>query len=298
MTTQNPLVSIVIPTYNQAHFLREALESVVLQTYPFWEAFVVNNQSDDNTIEVVERFNDPRIRLVNIDNHGVIAASRNEGIRLARGEYVAFLDSDDIWEPAKIERCVQRLETGCDLVCHGTVWRWENGRTRNVIHGPEWKATYESLLYRGNCIATSATVVRKNILDELGGFNTDPGYVTAEDYELWLRITKARHRVCFIPGMLGIYRIHRGSASKAVKSRDAELAVVNHHFAQEHQQHIWRKIKRRKRRSGAAVSNARQLGALGDRRAAAVQIVRALKLWPLNWKAYAVGLLTVVGMKP
>ncbi|MDP2842393.1 MAG: glycosyltransferase family A protein, partial [Acetobacterium sp.] len=90
-----PLVSVVIPTYNHAGFLREALESLVAQTFSDWEALVVNNYSEDDTLDVVEAFNDPRIRVENFRNNGVIGASRNRGIRLSKGKYIAFLDSDD-----------------------------------------------------------------------------------------------------------------------------------------------------------------------------------------------------------
>ena len=112
------LVSIVIPTYNQSEFLRQAIDCIINQTYGSWEAIVVNNFSTDETISVVEGFNDPRVSLINFSNDGVIARSRNLAISRARGEFVAFLDSDDLWEPTKLERSVERLKSGADLVCH------------------------------------------------------------------------------------------------------------------------------------------------------------------------------------
>ena len=98
-------VSVVVPTYNHARFIGDALRSVVAQTFGDWEAVVVNNFSTDDTVDVVRGIGDPRIRLVDFANHGIIAAGRNEGIRLATGDYVAFLDSDDAWHPGKLERC-------------------------------------------------------------------------------------------------------------------------------------------------------------------------------------------------
>src|SRR5687767_4383972 len=94
-----PLVSVIIPTYNHAPFLREALESLIAQDFRDWEALVVNNYSTDDTLEVVRSFDDRRIRVENFRNNGVIGASRNLGIRLSRGKYIAFLDSDDKWYP-------------------------------------------------------------------------------------------------------------------------------------------------------------------------------------------------------
>jgi len=95
---KTPVVSIVIPTYNHEHFLKKCLQSVVDQTFTNWEAIVVNNFSEDNTIAVVNSFHDPRIHLVNFKNNGIIAASRNKGIKLSRADLIAFLDSDDIWQ--------------------------------------------------------------------------------------------------------------------------------------------------------------------------------------------------------
>ena len=294
MATKQPLLSIVIPTYNHAHFLKDAIQSLLSQTYPHWEAFIINNYSEDNTTEVVKAFRERRIELVNFQNYGVIAASRNEGIRRAGGEYVAFLDSDDVWKPAKLERCLERLNSGCDLVCHGTIWRWNDGRTRQVVHGPEKRATYRALLYGGNRIATSATVVRKKILDEVGGFSTEPNFVTAEDYELWLRIARAGGRLCFIPGMLGEYRIHEGNASHQGTARDAALAVVNHHFELDSDPRRFRHLKQRIRRSQIITENARGLGRMWAFRLAWSESIRALRVWPLNWRAYAIGLLAVL----
>ena len=185
--TAIPLISVIIPTYNHAHFLREALESVCAQTYTNWEVIVINNYSQDDTIEVVESFKDSRIHLENFRNNGVIAASRNRGIALAHGKYLAFLDSDDLWFPEKLAHCVARLEGGCDLVCHGLRW-FGNGRERDKFYGPVHRATFAALLDRGNCIATSATVVSKDLVALVGGVSEEPEIITAEDYHLWLKL--------------------------------------------------------------------------------------------------------------
>ena len=111
-----PLVSIVIPTYNHAPLLHRAIESIRAQTFTHWKAIIVNNFSTDDTVSVVESFSDNRIQLIDFANNGVIAASRNKGIELADGTYVAFLDSDDTWFPEKLEMCVGVLEKGADLV--------------------------------------------------------------------------------------------------------------------------------------------------------------------------------------
>jgi glycosyltransferase involved in cell wall biosynthesis len=289
--TEPPLVSVVIPTYNHARFLRQALESVRAQTYPQWEAIVVNNHSEDDTVDVVNAFSDSRIRLINFHNQGIIASSRNEGIRQAAGIYVAFLDSDDIWYPEKLVCCVKRLESGCDLVCHGEVWAKENGLTREMSYGPTSRAQYRPLLYRGNCISTSATVVRKSLLDRLGGFAETPDFVTAEDYDLWLRIARVTRHLCFIPEMLGEFRIHGGNASKAIlRNLGAELAVIESHFSRETEASVWTRFSRHTRYALAFYGAGRGFQAIGQYREALTQFWKAFKISPFIARLYAAAL--------
>ena len=225
------LVSIVIPTYNQSEFLRQAIDCIINQTYGSWEAIVVNNFSTDETISVVEGFNDRRVSLINFSNDGVIARSRNLAISRARGEFVAFLDSDDLWEPTKLERSVERLKSGADLVCHAERWFGGDGPDRIVQYGPASRATYDSLLLNGNCISTSATVVRHAVLADLGGFRDHHAFITTEDYDLWLRIARAGFKLEFIDDVLGSFRRHQASASSApMRHLHAELAIIEDHF--------------------------------------------------------------------
>ncbi len=99
----NPLVSVVIPSYNRADDLKRAVQSVITQTYQNWEIIIVDNSSTDHNVQVVESFSDNRIRLLNIQNGGVIAKSRNLGIQSAKGDWIALLDSDDWWKSSKIK---------------------------------------------------------------------------------------------------------------------------------------------------------------------------------------------------
>ena len=191
-----PRVSVIIPTYNHAQFLGAALASVLAQTITDWEVIVVNNFSTDETMKVVAAYRDMRVRLIDFANHGAIAASRNRGVALTQGEFVAFLDSDDTWEPTKLERCLEKLATGFDLVCHGERWVRENGGSRDVIYGPESRAAFGALLFEGNCISTSAVVVRRELLTRSGGFDERAEFVTAEDYHLWLKLAHAGARTC------------------------------------------------------------------------------------------------------
>lgn len=292
-----PVVSVVIPTYNHAQFLGPALESLRAQTCADWEAVVVNNFSQDNTAEVVAAFNDSRIRLENFRNNGIIAASRNHGWRLARGALIAFLDSDDLWYPRKLECCLARLAAGCDLVCHGERW-FGNGQDRNVYYGPEACASYESLLYDGNCISTSAVVVKRERLEAVGGFCEDADIVTAEDYELWLRLARAGTRIGFIREILGEYRLHAGNQSGAVlRNMEAVERVVQRHLALAPPRTTGARLRARRRQAIVCYSGARGLQAAGRHADASRLFLKALRLWPLKAKFYAAALLNAAGVR-
>ena len=228
-----PAISIVIPTYNHAEYLQQALHSVVDQTFHNWEAIIVNNFSDDATLQIIEQFNEPRFRVINFRNQGVIAASRNEGIRNSLAPVIAFLDSDDTWYQDKLSKCMSEFENGADVVCHGENWINDSSVPRAIFYGPAEKATYRNLLFRGNCISTSATLVNKEVLEQLSGFSENPSFITAEDYELWMRISIATTKFVFIHEILGEFQRHGKSASSSVdKHLAAEIAVINHHVEQ------------------------------------------------------------------
>jgi glycosyltransferase involved in cell wall biosynthesis len=203
----NPLVSVVIPTYNRAPELARALDSVRRQTFPQWEALVVDNHSQDDTIRVVESLADARICLLSIRNEGVIAASRNMGIRHAKGRYVAFLDSDDAWHPEKLVQSLNRLEHGHDVVYHDMdIWMkgWapmaQKVYKTRLLSNP----VFRDLLVNGNGLPTSSVVVRRELLEKANGFREDTGIIAGEDYDLWLRLSLLTERFGQVHGRLGI----------------------------------------------------------------------------------------------
>lgn len=290
MTTKEkqniPLVSIVVPTFNHAVFLKDAINSLRKQTYSHWEAIIVNNFSSDDTIDIVAGFDDDRICLINFHNEGIIAASRNCGIHHATGEFIAFLDSDDVWYPEKLAACVSALQDDNDLVCHGELWVGQSTRPRKMLYGPRPRATYNQLLYRGNCISTSATVVRRSILVELNGFSERPDFVTAEDYDLWLRIAKLTQRIEFIPQVLGEFRRHGGNASNAVlRNMSAELSVIGDHFSHQNRS-ILNRLRQRRRRGLALYGAGRGLDSSGENFQALRFFARSFATSPLNVRLY------------
>lgn len=291
----SPVVTVVIPTYNHAHFLREALQSLCAQTYTDWEAVVVNNFSEDDTIAVVESFADTRILLENFRNNGVIAASRNRGIALARGKYVAFLDSDDTWYPEKLASCIVCFDSGIGLVSHGL--RWIGDQERNMFCGPEQRATFDALLYEGSCITPSATVVLKDLLESVGCFSEDPAVVTSEDYHLWLKLAQAGTKMCFIKEILGQYRIHSGNLSGSVlRHLNSVLCVVDGFFSDDSTQRSLKMRMRIRRRYCITYYGAgRAMQHNGQFTQAWVLLFRAIRFWPFFLKSYVAIIFSLVG---
>mgnify|MGYP005837720585 CR=1 FL=1 len=200
-----PLVSVVIPTYNRAQFLREAIESVLAQTFTGWELIVVDNGSTDGTATLCASYG-PKLTYLLEQRQGP-AAARNRGIAAARGEFVAFLDDDDIWLPEKLARQLELMEqfpaagvVGCGQRCmdlSGRVFYTEPGKPRYELA--------ELKLRCGPVGTTSGALVRKACLEELGGF--DEGLRFNEDWDLWLRIVR-RYELRGVVEPLVVRRIH------------------------------------------------------------------------------------------
>lgn len=232
----NLLVTVVLPTYNHAHFLGRALQSILDQTYPYWEALVIDNHSQDNTIEVVTGFNDPRIHLFKIHNNGVIAASRNLGLREAKGEWVAFLDSDDCWYPEKLEIIMAVVESGdiYDVLSNDEeMVDIKTGAKQVLRYGPYQDNFYKALLVEGNRLSPSATVVRRDFLARHGiAFDESQDYITVEDYGFWLDLARNGARFKFIHDVQGEYIIHETNSSTRLSLHwaNCESLLRNHVF--------------------------------------------------------------------
>lgn len=282
---------MVIPTYNYAHFLKKCLQSLILQTFTNWEAIVVNNFSDDDTIKVVESFSDERIRLVNFKNNGIIAASRNRGIELSQSKLIAFLDSDDIWYPEKLQRCLQEFKSGADLVCHG-MWYVVNGTYwKKVAYVSETRPDFYSLLYKNTNIITSATAIRKECLLKVGGFDENPRIVTAEDYDLWLRLSKENLSFSFVKDILGEYNCHAASLSRQVSVHlQAGLNVVDKYSYRKSRIALSDILKIRRAKALFFYGIARNFQREGRRLVASRLFIKGLMCFPFLAKSY-VGLL-------
>lgn len=210
-------VSIVIPTFNNGSFLKRALNSVFRQTYDQWELIVVDNHSTDDTDEVIASFPALRIKYIKVHNNGVIAVSRNIGTRSARGNWIAFLDSDDWWDKDKLKLCVEKIGDKVDIIYHDLTivpGRYNPLKRKNIHCWQVEPPVLTDLLVRGNAIATSSVMVRAKHLNSLGGMDESGEMVAAEDYNMWLRIAQITDGFLYLPQVLGYYQVHDKSVSK------------------------------------------------------------------------------------
>ena len=212
-----PLVSVVIPTFNRASYIAQALDSVLHQTYSPLEIIVIDDGSKDNTKEMIKPYLN-RIQYIYQENKGN-AAARNTGIRRAKGKYIAFLDSDDCWLENKIEKQVAFLEghSDCAFVYCGTHLIDEKGEIvgqRLLQEGEE--PTFFNLLAKNRIISLSLVVVRKSSLDQVG--ELDEALRQSPDYDLYLRLSKKYSYSC-INEPLCLYRLHPHNISGNLDGR-------------------------------------------------------------------------------
>jgi glycosyltransferase involved in cell wall biosynthesis len=224
---KSPLVSIIVPTYNglSRGFLKEALESVLNQTYSFWELIIVDDGSSDDLKAGCDHIlKDDRASLIRQDNQG-LSAARKTGIEYAKGDYIALLDDDDRWDKQKLARQLEFFEK-CGDPKVGMVFtaiRLIDDRGR-VIGVRAKKATgniYQNLIYQGNGIsAPSAVMIKMAAIKEVGNF--DPQMKSLEDLDLWLRIAKSFH-IYSMDQYLTDYRLHNNSITAKSFAREEEF---------------------------------------------------------------------------
>ncbi len=212
-------VSVIIPVYNRPILLRRAVKSVLAQTYQNFEIIVVDDGSSEDVTKVVHGFHDERLKYIrHLENKGA-AAARNTGIRIAQGEYIAFLDADDEWFPKKLESQLQVFESGSSqlgLMYGGYIVVSKDGKMIRAFR-PQCKGwVYEDLLL-GKCIKTTSTIICKRVVFEKTGM-FDELLPPTEDYDMWLRIARY-YAVDFVKGPLAKIWISGGNISADMKAR-------------------------------------------------------------------------------
>lgn len=214
-----PTVSIIIPTFNREIFIQKAIDSVLSQSYRDFELFVIDDGSRDRTPEIISKYK-RKIFYVYIKNSGVSKA-RNTGIRLSRGKYISFLDSDDYWKPEKLEKQIDFMENHPEIFISQTGEIWiRNGKRVNPKKKHEKRSGDIFKKSLELCAVTpSSVMIRKELFETIGFF--DESFPVCEDYDLWLRVT-CRYNVGLISDKLVVkYGGHNDQLSKSTWGFDA-----------------------------------------------------------------------------
>jgi glycosyltransferase involved in cell wall biosynthesis len=274
-----PRVSIIIPAYNAEPFIDASVQSALAQTCRDREVIVVDDSSTDRTPALLQAYGD-RIRVLRKRNGGA-AAARNAGANAATGEWLAFLDADDLWEPAKLDRQLA-LSTASpwsytnriNIGTRGDVPELQSEVT--VMHAGD---VFVPLLLEGNFMTSSSVMIRRDVFQELGGFLTTEK--NAEDWDLWLRVA-ARHPVAYCAEPLVRYRFHAGGKSRNHRRMAAaRRSIVARALASPRGRRLgW--LTRRRVWSETWRTNAWDAGQAGARGAALTHYARAAAAWPFH----------------
>jgi glycosyltransferase involved in cell wall biosynthesis len=231
--SNRPFVSVVIPAYNQAGFVGQAVESVLAQTYPHQEIILVDDGSTDKTSEVVTNFGF-KVRYIYQENRG-LAGARNTGILAAKGDLIGLLDADDCWKPNYLEKMITLAgenPNAAAYYCRAQCMDFDGKELPRVLGGPPvppeelfWK------LLRANFIIPSTTLIRRDCLVAAGLF--DSSFRSCEDWDLWLKFLPS-HQIVGSSETLVRYRIHGSSLSTdPTRMQYATRAVIEKHFGKE-----------------------------------------------------------------
>ena len=217
----NPIFSVIVPTYNRAKEISRCLDSLVAQNFQDFEVLICDDGSTDNTSSVVSEYSHLLDITYNYGEHfGGPARPRNCGISLARAPYIAFLDSDDWWTPSKLSICLKALDAGADVVSHDLYIAkrpdqrvfFKKVRSRE-LNSP----VFDDLLAYGNGLLNSSVVVRKCFLKKIGGISEDLDLIACEDFDTWLKVSKLTDKFKRIPYTLGYYWLGGGNISNEDK---------------------------------------------------------------------------------
>jgi glycosyltransferase involved in cell wall biosynthesis len=230
---ERPLITIVIPTFNRLILVQQAIASVVAQTYSNWELIVVDDGSDDGTNEKIICSPDKRIRFLGLPHTGNIAKLRNAGVQLGTGAWLAFLDSDDLWDPQKLEIQIQML------LQEGKRWgyggfelmdeRMQTIPNKAGIFHPYSGWIIKELLNTEASVNVGTLLLQRTLFEEAGGFDTDWNLRFREDYDLAIRLA-LRSEVLATPKLLMRVREHGKRATTIFGSGHDRTAAVYEHF--------------------------------------------------------------------
>ena len=231
LPNNRPFFSVIIPTYNRAEKLGRALASLETQRFKNFEVIVCDDGSTDDTERVVDLFAERLpLRYLREENWGGPARPRNNGLKVAEGQWVSFLDADDWWYPEKLAAVASRVEAA-DIIYHDCDVYTEAGKRSVKKRGRPFKRpAFVELMTKGSRIITSSICVRKDILAKTDGFAEDRKLIAIEDYDLWLRIALLTDRFVHIPQLLGAYWMDGENISEYTEKFVTREIAVNRQY--------------------------------------------------------------------
>lgn len=230
---KQPRVSVILPTYNRAHLLERAIKSVLVQTYQDLELIIVDDASTDNTTDVVKKLNDPRIQYIRHETNKGGSAARNTGIKAARGQFIAFQDSDDEWLWGKLGKQVEIFDS-CDNkvgVVYTGFLRWEC-QSAVYIPQPQIKireGDISSQILLGNFVSTQTLLVRREHLEKAGFF--DEQLPRLQDWELVIRLAKVCHFRLIDEPLVIVYSTPGNITSNKIAGLRALEIILEKHYS-------------------------------------------------------------------
>jgi glycosyltransferase involved in cell wall biosynthesis len=211
----NPQVSVLLPVYNGADYLSQAMDSLLEQTFTDFEVIVINDGSKDNSAEILNSIAAHRVQVFHQDNMG-LGATLNRALSLAKGDLIARQDQDDLSRPDRLTKQVQYMQAHLDCVLLGTaaeIWVGDKPSERHHDHPQDHGLLAFDLLFN-NPFVHSSIMMRRDVVVEIGGYSTDSGRQPPEDYELWSRMSR-QGRVANLSERLLVYREVPSSMSRA-----------------------------------------------------------------------------------
>nr|WP_295869235.1 glycosyltransferase [uncultured Chitinophaga sp.] len=230
MELGKPLVTVFMAVYNGEAYIKQAIESVLSQSFQDFELLIINDGSADNSLSIAAQYTDPRIRILNNEKNSGLFFTRNRGIDEARGKYFATLDCDDIAYPHRLEEQMRFLQSNPNCVLCGGKARLidGNGEITGKISPPVEKERLPAYMFFANAFINSSTIIDIGVLRELR-FRSN--YEPAEDYDLFARIAE-RFEIATINNFLVKYRVHGENVSqrKAENKKRGELTIIEHNL--------------------------------------------------------------------
>jgi len=224
---KNPQVTVLMPVYNGEKYLKEAIGSILNQTFKNFEFLIINDGSTDKSVKIIESYNDNRIKLIHNSQNFKIIKTLNRGIGLAKGKYLARMDCDDISLPGRLEKQFHYLENHPEVGVCGTAFKVidDNGRDVSVVKFPKTSAVIQWLLFFSNPLAHPTVMMNTSLVKKIGGYR--PEALHCEDYDLWFRLTESSKIINLEEVLLCLRKHNKNISALFFKDQQDHVAEIS-----------------------------------------------------------------------